>query len=99
MDYCAKHPELLVGVCETANLEEAFKELDNDGSGVISLREFIGACLDAEDILDKNMLREAFKIMDRDRDGILSPSELEVVIREVEARLDPNRIGELVTLI
>lgn len=66
------------------NVEEIFKSIDTDGSGVINYTEFLAATIDQKIYLKEEKLYEAFKTFDRDGSGKISTSEIKNVLTTVE---------------
>ena len=48
-----------------------FKEFDVDGSGVVSIDEFVRAVRGEMNEFRRNLVVQAFSVLDKDRDGVL----------------------------
>ena len=51
------------------NIEQIFKTIDTDNSGVINYTEFLAASIDKRIYLQEDKLRDAFKLFDEDKSG------------------------------
>lgn len=80
-------------------LEAAFKEIDCDNSGKMSVAEFVAATLDTQDFLVHQALWDAFKAIDANHDGKLSKQELHRVVHEMGNRLGSEHVDELSRLV
>jgi len=60
--------------------DEIMKNIDQDGSGEISIEEFLRATLDYENIATEKHLKLAFEYFDKDKSGNLSPDEIRDVL-------------------
>ena len=87
-----------------SNVEEIFKSIDTDNSGVINYTEFIAASLDKRIYLQEEKLKDAFKLFDSDGSGKISKSEIANILKadnnstEVEnifKKYDLNKDGEI----
>lgn len=71
------------------NIEEIFKSIDTDGSGVINytgkffliLLEFLAATMDTKVYLKEERLYEAFRLFDKDGSGKISAGEIRKVLQ------------------
>jgi calcium-dependent protein kinase len=85
------------------NIEEIFKSIDTDGSGVINYTEFIAASIDQNVYLKEERLYEAFKMFDKDGSGKISIDEVKQImkeeddlkIKEIIKKYDLNNDGEI----
>jgi calcium-dependent protein kinase len=85
------------------NIEELFKSIDTDGSGVINYTEFIAATIDQNVYLKEERLYEAFKMFDKDGSGKISIDEVKLImkedddakIKEIIKKYDLNNDGEI----
>ena len=57
-------------------LDNIFKELDGDNNGYIEFEEFLRACIDKKEILNKEYLNYAFKFLDKQNRKILTPEQI-----------------------
>lgn len=48
-----------------------FKEFDTDGSGVVSIDEFVRSVRGEMNEFRRNLVIQAFSVLDKDRDGVL----------------------------
>ena len=87
-----------------SDVEEIFKSIDTDNSGVINYTEFIAASLDKRIYLQEEKLKDAFKLFDSDGSGKISKSEIANILKadnnstEVEnifKKYDLNKDGEI----
>eukprot|EP00928_Gymnodinium_smaydae_P010485 TRINITY_DN13961_c1_g1_i1.p1 TRINITY_DN13961_c1_g1~~TRINITY_DN13961_c1_g1_i1.p1 ORF type:complete len:545 (+),score=113.57 TRINITY_DN13961_c1_g1_i1:59-1636(+) len=91
-DGICKHPELMKDMGDDADIERAFKDIDHNQSGSISLQEFLAAVIDSQaDIVDK-LLWDSFRKMDKDGSGCLSLHELEDVLHKCEGQLGKEHV-------
>lgn len=51
-------------------------EIDKDGNGVIDYSEFITACINKQNLINKESLRIAFAMLDTDGSGTITRQEL-----------------------
>lgn len=87
------------------NVEELFKSIDTDKSGVINYTEFIASTIDQKIYLKEEKLYEAFKTFDKDNSGKISIDEVKQILRiqnddakaveEMIKSFDINNDGEI----
>jgi len=83
------------------DIENVFKSIDTDGSGVINYTEFLAATIDKNIYLKEERLYEAFKNFDKDNSGKISTSEIKNIlgsdlkIEEIMKNFDTNGDGEI----
>lgn len=65
---------------KNVNVEEVFKSIDTDCSGVINYTEFLAATIDQKTYLKEERLYEAFKAFDKDGSGKISIHEIKSVM-------------------
>jgi calcium-dependent protein kinase len=63
------------------NVEDVFKSIDTDGSGVINYTEFLAATMDKKVYLKEERLYEAFRTFDTDGSGKISTDEITKIMR------------------
>jgi len=63
------------------DIEEIFKSIDTDRSGVINYTEFIASTMDQKLYLKEEKLYEAFKTFDKDGSGKISIEELKQILK------------------
>ena len=87
-----------------SNVEEIFKSIDTDNSGVINYTEFIAASLDKRIYLKEEKLKDAFKLFDSDGSGKISKSEIATILKDehdsaeidkIFNKYDLNKDGEI----
>ena len=87
-----------------SNVEEIFKSIDTDNSGVINYTEFIAASLDKRIYLKEEKLKDAFKLFDSDGSGKISKSEIANILKDehdsgeidkIFDKYDLNKDGEI----
>ena len=64
---------------DSAAWKQAFYAMDQNNDGYVDYQEFIGACVDNHEVLNKENLEELFRSSDLDGDGRLSVQELKAV--------------------
>jgi len=78
-------------------LTQMIQEVDQDGSGTIDFKEFLGLMekkLRENDTEDE--LIEAFKVFDRDGNGYISAHELKFVMTSAGEKIMEQQIDELI---
>ena len=65
------------GVPVPSDLGELWRTVDTDGSGTISLVEFVAATMEPRLYMQPGLCRAAFGLLDADGDGVLTISDLE----------------------
>jgi calcium-dependent protein kinase len=65
-----------------ANLDEAIKAIDNDGSGKISYSEFIAATIDKKTALSHDYVWQVFKRFDRTNTGTINKDDLTQILTD-----------------
>jgi calcium-dependent protein kinase len=87
-----------------SNVEEIFKSIDTDNSGVINYTEFIAASLDKRIYLQEEKLKDAFKLFDIDGSGKISKNEIANILKvelnseevdKIFTKYDLNKDGEI----
>jgi calcium-dependent protein kinase len=63
------------------DVEEIFKSIDTDKSGVINYTEFIASTIDTKIYLKEEKLYEAFKTFDKDGSGKISLDEVKQILK------------------
>lgn len=61
-------------------VDEIFKNVDNDNNGYIEYEEYIRASIDKKTILTENVLKFTFKFFDSDNSGQISCEEIAAVL-------------------
>jgi len=89
----AVHPELL-RLCGP-DLQRIFSEIDHDGSGGVTIHEFVAATLYSQKVMMNNVLLDAFQALDVNDDGRLNRDELNLMIKEAEQKLGPEQGAEM----
>jgi len=89
----------------TLNVEDIFKSIDTDGSGVINYTEFLAATIDQKLYLKEERLYEAFRAFDKDGSGKISIDEIKSILKvgedeqgkleETMKTFDTNGDGEI----
>ena len=86
------------------NIEQIFKTIDTDNSGVINYTEFLAASIDKRIYLQEDKLRDAFKLFDADGNGKISRAEIGKILHldknskemdNILVKLDTNKDGEI----
>lgn len=67
---------------DSINVDEIFKSIDTDGSGVINYTEFLAATIDQKTYLKEDRLYEAFRAFDKDNSGKISLDEIRHILQE-----------------
>lgn len=90
---------------KSLDIEEMFKSIDTDKSGVINYTEFIASTIDQNIYLKEEKLYEAFKTFDKDGSGKISTDELKQILKvqnddvemieEMIKSFDINNDGEI----
>ena len=86
------------------DIDELFKNVDVDESGLIDYTEFLAATLEAHGNIEEERIREAFQVFDTDNSGYITKDELHQILgkkadpRYVEALIeeaDTNKDGKI----
>lgn len=87
------------------DVEEIFRSIDTDKSGVINYTEFIASTMDQKIYLKEEKLYEAFKTFDKDGSGKISTDEVKQILKvenddvqmveEMIKSFDINNDGEI----
>jgi calmodulin len=78
-------------------LRKMIEEVDQDGSGTIDFREFLGLMARKMKETDtEEELIEAFKVFDRDGNGLISAHELRFVMASAGEQLTDDEIDEMI---
>lgn len=77
------------------NIEELYKKIDTDGSGLIDYTEFLSSTVQQKEILKQDKLTEAFKAFDKDGSGKISTSEIFTILK-ITGEEDKKKINEIV---
>ena len=85
----AQNPEVHV-----MNIEQIFKTIDTDNSGVINYTEFLAASIDKKIYLQEDKLRDAFKLFDEDKSGKISKSEISKVLKFKKSGAEMTKLFE-----
>ena len=90
---------------KTINVEELFKSIDTDKSGVINYTEFLASTIDQKLYLKEEKLYAAFKTFDKDGSGKISTEEVKSILKvqgddisnieEMMKKFDINNDGEI----
>ena len=86
---CNQNPEVHV-----LNIEQIFKTIDTDNSGVINYTEFLAASIDKRIYLQEDKLRDAFKLFDEDKSGKISKSEISKVLKFKKSGAEMTKLFE-----
>ena len=76
------------------NIEQIFKTIDTDNSGVINYTEFLAASIDKRIYLQEDKLRDAFKLFDEDKSGKISKSEISKVLKFKKSGAEMTKLFE-----
>ena len=76
------------------NIEQIFKTIDTDNSGVINYTEFLAASIDKRIYLQEDKLRDAFKLFDEDKSGKISKSEISKVLKFKKSGTEMTKLFE-----
>jgi calcium-dependent protein kinase len=76
------------------NIEQIFKTIDTDNSGVINYTEFLAASIDKRIYLQEDKLRDAFKLFDEDKSGKISKSEISKVLKFKKSVTEMTKLFE-----
>jgi len=76
------------------NIEQIFKTIDTDNSGVINYTEFLAASIDKRIYLQEDKLRDAFKLFDEDKSGKISKSEISKVLKFKKSGVEMTKLFE-----
>jgi len=97
-DGCLSLEEIKKGITKlkdnNINVEDLFKSIDTDGSGVINYTEFLAASIDTNLYLKEERLYEAFRIFDKDGSGKISADEIKKVL-QTETKEDLDSIDKM----
>ena len=76
------------------NIEQIFKTIDTDNSGVINYTEFLAASIDKRIYLQEDKLRDAFKLFDEDKSGKISKSEISKILKFKKSGAEMTKLFE-----
>jgi calcium-dependent protein kinase len=76
------------------NIEQIFKTIDTDNSGVINYTEFLAASIDKRIYLQEDKLRDAFKLFDEDKSEKISKSEISKVLKFKKSGAEMTKLFE-----
>ena len=93
-------------VMKKKNVEELFKNMDTDKSGMIDYTEFLASTMQKKIAFREDKLADAFKAFDKDNSGKISVKEIHTVlnlsekddkeqIRQIVEKYDINHDGEI----
>lgn len=84
--------ELKIGCSKISQLEidieELFKLIDTDKSGVINYTEFLAATIEQQIYLKEDKLLQAFRVFDQDKSGKISAKEVAKIIKTEDDELE-----------
>jgi calcium-dependent protein kinase len=91
---------------EKKNVEELFKNMDTDKSGMIDYTEFLASTMQKKIAFKEDKLADAFKAFDKDNSGKISVKEIHTVlnlsekddkeqIKQIVEKYDINHDGEI----
>lgn len=80
----------------SGELDALFAQVDRDGSGTLSVVEFISATMDQQQMTSMPTLWQAFCAFDKDMSGSVSFDEIDKIVKEIEgALLSKEQVNEL----